>query len=346
MTDTTSARAAQRYDWLDAMKLISSFFVYTVHYEGMGRYGLLFLALLVPCFFFCSGYTAHRHENDALVPFVKAKARRILWPYLVFGLCSLALRVLLFELPLGDIITWGKRFAFGSRASVPVAALWFLPCLFCMSVLYHVLRKLLKNRLLLLAVCFAASAAVKLLHEAPTLPWGVDMAVRFQIYYALGDVAHALSERKPLAAYSLPAKLALGAVTAFNLYLLYAHFYFGRGYFFSLVGITEPSYWLQSAEQFVFAVTGTWCVAVLAMALAPLPGVCRAGRYTLIYCGVEQIVKTLTPMLLAAFGLQVSNEGGAVMLLQAAAMLAIAYYAFALPITKHLPWMVGERARG
>ncbi|MEG1011466.1 MAG: acyltransferase family protein [Ruthenibacterium sp.] len=337
---------AHRYDWLDVMKLISIFFVYVVHYEGMGRYGLLFLSLLVPCFFFCSGFTAFRHEKDAVLPFLCSKAQHIVWPYFAFGALSLAVRVLVFALPQGEIIAWIRRFLYGSRAACPVAALWFLPCLFCMAVLYHLLHKLVQNRALLLLLCFALSAAVKLIHEAPVLPWGIDMAGRFLIYYALGDAAHALSAKKPLRAYRLPAKLALLALTLVNGYLLYVHFYFGNGYFASLVGVAQPSYLAVSAEQFLYALSGTWCVAVLAMLLQKLPGAARAGRCTLIFCGVEQVTKTLVPLALSAFGLTVSEAGGPAMLLQAAGMLVVAYYVFARPIASYLPWMTGDFSGG
>ena len=334
----------QRYGWLDVMKLISIYFVYVVHYEGMGRYGLLFLSALVPCFFFCSGFTVYRHRQDTVVELVRTKAQRIVWPYFVFGGLSLAVRIVVFEMPLGEVLSWGKRFLYASRATVPVAALWFLPCLFCMSLGYHLLQKLLQRQWMLILVCFGVSAAVKLLHEAPILPWGIDMAGRFLIYYALGDAAHTVLASAQSALQKRPWQAAVLLLTAANAVLFYLHFYYGNGYFASLRGVAEPGYAAQSAEQFLFALNSIWCVAVLAMLLQPLPGLRRAGRCTLIFCGVEQVTKTLVPLAFSAFGLQLSEAGGAEMLVQAAGMLFVAYYAFAQPISRWLPWMTGRFA--
>lgn len=331
-----------RYAWLDVMKLLAMYFVYVVHYSGMGRYGILLLAALVPCFFFASGFTVYRHADDAFLPFLFTRLRRIIWPYFVFGFLSLAVRIFVLEMSMGEIIAWVRSFLYGSRANIPVAALWFLPCLFCMSLLYHVLRRFLRNPWLLLGVCFAISAAVKLIHEAPVLPWGVDMAGRFLIYYALGDVAHTLTEGKTLAALPAWQKCALGVFTLGNIYVLYTHFYFGRGYFASLLGIAELPLWAQYAEQFLLALNALWCVTALAVVLSPIPGLQRAGRYTLVLCGTEQIVKTLVVLAFTGLGFTLPDTGGAAMLLQAAGMLMVAYYAFARPIARYLPWMLGR----
>ncbi len=328
-----------RHNFIDVLKIIAMFFVYTVHYSGMGRYGLYFFMLLVPMFFFASGFTAFSHKNDSIVHFIKHKICTIVWPYITFTLLSLALRVLIMQMSLSEIIHFIKQAAYGARNVVPVVALWFLPCLFFMSILYHVLTKLIKNRALLLAICIVISIAVKLIREDPVWPWGIDMAARFIIYYALGDFFNACITKTPLKTCRKRAKILLLYTVFLCAFLSYFGFYYGIGYIPSLFGITNPPFIFLAAEQFLYIITGLYSLVALSILLQNIPALYTAGRYTLIFCGVEQIIKTLLPLFFSAFGLTVSDSGGAVMLMQAVGTLATAYYIMVIPISKYMPWL-------
>ncbi len=339
-THTATASANARYNWLDVMKLFAMFFVYTVHYSYMGRYGNYFFLLLVPCFFFCAGFTAHRHHGDDVLPFISHKLKRIVWPYITFCAISLFVRVLFFQMSLSEIIGWLRLAAHGGRNTVPVAALWFLPCMFFLCIYYHLLQKLVKNKLLLLAVCFAISACVKFIREEPVWPWGIDMAARFIIYYAIGDFAYHLLSKYPVLNWNKIAKALMLCITALCVFISYFGFYYGLGYIPSLMGIAQPPFYMLAAEQFLYIITGTWCVAALSMLLQNVPALCKAGQCTLIFCGMEQVVKTMLPPFFSAFGLTVSDAGGDVMLMQAVGTLAICYFVFAVPIKKYMPWVI------
>ncbi len=329
---------ARRCGWLDVMKLLCLFCVYAMHCDGMGRYGLAMFPA-IPCLFFCSGCTAARHADISFRRYAAHKAATLLWPYFTFGFLSLLVCVIAEEWPLGYILDWLRRFFYACRANSPVTALWFLPCLFIMSLYYYGLRRLIQNRWALLAVCFALSAAVKILHETPVLPWGVDLAARYLIYYALGDLVFQSLEKKPLAQRSrgVWAVCSVGTLAAVSFYYLY--FYYQSGYFASLLGVGMPLLAIY-AEQFFAALGLIVCLGAAGAALQKVPGLCRAGQATLVYCGVEQIVKTLTPLAFQAFGLTMYEAGGAPMLLQTAGLLLIAYYVLAEPIRKYLPWML------
>ncbi len=333
------SKTQNRYNFIDVLKIIAMFFVYTVHYSGMGRYGLYFFLLLVPMFFFASGFTAFTHENDDIILFIKTKLARIVWPYIMFTLVSLAVKVLVMQMPLSEIIDFLRRAMYGARNVVPVVALWFLPCLFVMSILYHLLTKLIKNKALLLLVCFAISVAVKLIREDPVWPWGIDMAARFIIYYALGDFFHACISKTPIKTYRKRTKAILLYTVFLCAFVSYFGFYYGLGYIPSLFGISSPPFIFLAAEQFLYILTGLYSLVALSMLLQNIPALYTAGKYTLIFCGVEQIIKTLLPLFFSAFGLTISDAGGAIMLMQAVGTMVAAYYLLVLPISKHMPWL-------
>lgn len=346
------AQKRARWGWLDVMKLLAIWLIYMTHYDGMGRFGLLGQYSALGILFFASGFTAFTRREQPLGAFVKEKAARLLAPYFLFGVLTLVVRVFLFELSLGDMIDWMKRLVWGARNVCPVAAMWFLPCLFWMAFYYKVLQRLLKNRWVLLGASLLISAAVKFIHEGPVLPWGADMAGRFLIYYALGDFASGLWREKGAALRRcVPAKAAGAALAAASFYVLYINFYYGLGYFPSLFGVQEASFAVLSAITFLYQCSAVVCAACLGLALQKIPLLCRMGRMTLVFCCTEQIVKVVLPLAFAAVGLALpdsgSQVGGAAMALQAAGMLLAAYYGLAIPLAKYFPWMLGrfEKAR-
>ena len=335
-----------RYGWLDVMKLIGIYFVWAAHREGMGRYGLFFLSIVLGVLFFASGFSAARRAQTPVSAFIREKFLRVMVPYFSFSILTLAARVLLEQMTLGEIIDWVRRMLWASRANVPVTALWFLPCLFWMSVYYQLLLRAIKKPAARLAVCFAVSAAVKLIHEGPLLPWGIEQAGRFRVYYELGDMAARWLARARQRGVSRAGVAALALVTAAQFYVLYTNFYFGTGSFPSLLGVSEVSYPVQSLLTFFYQCNGIWCVAAASMALAALPGLCRAGRATLVFCGVESLAKTILPLALEGVGLSFPELGGAAALVQTALLMAAAYYLMVLPVTRYFPWMLGKPRPG
>ncbi len=341
-------RKRERYGWLDVMKLFAIWLIYTTHYDGMGRFGLLGQFSALGILFFASGFTAFTRKDRPWKGFLLEKAQRLLVPYFAFGVLTLAVRVFLFELSIGDMIDWMKRLVWGARNVCPVAAMWFLPCLFFMSIYYQALQKLLKNnRWALLGVSFLISAAVKFIHEGPVLPWGIDMAGRFLIYYALGDFASGLwrawKQKGTVPRPALAAGLVLAGV---SFYIFYINFYYGLGYFPSLFGVQEASFAVLSGITLLYQCSAIVCAACVGLALQRLPLLCRMGQMTLVFCCTEQIVKVVLPLLFAAVGLTLPDSGtqvgGAAMALQAMGMLLAAYYGLAVPLAQHFPWMLGR----
>ena len=334
----------KRCGWLDVMKLLCIYGVYALHYPAAGRVGLFFSSFVVGALFFASGCAVSLQKDEPLLLFMKKRFLRLMVPYFVFGIGTLLVRVLLLEMSLGEIIGWMRGLLLARRDTVPVATLWFLPCLFWMAAGYQLLRKKIRSRGGLLAVCLAISVFVKMVHEGPLLPWGIEQAGRYLIYYALGDfVFDAIQTWKkhpaPLWAKALLAVFVLG-----NAFVCYTNFYFGSMYFPSLVGVTALPYPALALLAFVFQCNGIVCVLALAMLLQGFPGLCRAGRYTMVFCGAESLVKTLVPLACEAVGLVNNWSDGSHTLVHAALMLAVAYYALARPLEAHAPWVLGRIA--
>ena len=330
-----------RLGWLDVMKLIGIYFVYVAHTNGMGRFGILAQNTALGILFFASGFSASRRKDKPLPEFILEKAKRILVPYFAFSFLTLAVRTFLFELPQGEIIDIVRRTFRAMRNDVAFPALWFLPCLFLMSIYYQVLLKFIRSKALLLLASLAISCLVKFTKEGPYLPWGIELAGRFLIYYSLGDCVNSIywwwREKKP----GIYLKSLLVALTLIQFYIFYTDFYFGRGYFPSLFGIQEMSFNLSAVMGFIMEINGIWCAMAVSLVLQAIPSLCRAGQLTLAFCGAESIVKMILPLAFQALGFTLTETGGAAMLLQEVFMLLAAYYFIALPASRYFPWMLG-----
>ena len=105
----------------------------------MGRFGILGLYSVLGILFFSSGFTAFTRKDHPLPEFIKGKFISIMVPYFAFCFLTLAIRAFMLEMSVGEIIAWTRGILSGVRNQVPLAAMWFMPCLFCMEIYHHVL---------------------------------------------------------------------------------------------------------------------------------------------------------------------------------------------------------------
>ncbi len=340
---------AKRYGWIDCLKLIAVYSVYLCHAPGLGRIGFLSIAFQLPCFFFASGFFALNAKMQSPLKLIATKFTRTMVPYFSFSLLTLAMRVVIYEYTLGDIISFFGDMMYASRTRVAVTALWFFPCLFIMSVIYYFLRKMIKNPILLTALCFGMSAAVKLINEAPTLPWGIDQAVRFIIYFCIGDVTRRVIEDGRLISF-FKKNRAVGIsvivlITMATAYFMYINFFYNIGYFTSLVGI-EQGYVMTSLAQFLYNILYLVAAVLISVTLARIPIFCKAGSMSATIIGTESIIKTLLPLLLTSVGIafpEIQTPSEAIVL--SMLYVASAYLVFAVPIEKYIPELLGKRLK-
>lgn len=91
----------------------------------------------MPLFFFVSGMTARRSNNDSFMVYVNKRIRRVLVPYILFGLifADPGVKECLF-------VATGTRQGLAEASSL--TPLWFLPCIFITDlILYFILKYLI-----------------------------------------------------------------------------------------------------------------------------------------------------------------------------------------------------------
>ena len=141
-----------------------------------------------------------------------------------------------------------------------------------MEIYYHVLTRLLKNRWLVLAVCAAISFWVKMVHEGPEYLWGVEVAGRYLIYYALGDVFSLTSGAPGRAGPSgWPQRACLPWWQRSAFIFCMSISISASPISPSLAGMEEAPYWMLSLLTFLYQCSAVVCAMVLGFAFQQVP---------------------------------------------------------------------------
>lgn len=312
---------SRRSGWADVLRLIGIYWILVGHFSDYaGRFYPFAFAFHVPLFFFASGLFASRGSALGGKRFVAQKALRLLVPYLFYGAVSTVLQLIWLDGRFTDLVGYGLQLLRGVRDQISCGqALWFLPCLFVQSVLYYGLCKAVPGRTVRFVLCLAAGAAARLLVAAPFLPWGVDNAVRYLPYYALGDYLMPALEQIEQRTLSRSRWAAVGAVAAVGLGVSAAVYWFGADSLLRpLAGIPAvyltAGVWLQ-AVLMIFAATAA------AFVLQRVPALCRLGRYTITVCGLESVLRSTVEALFRLLGLQMDYSNPYCVLLLCAALV-------------------------
>ena len=321
-----AAAQTRRLSWLDVMKLLCILAVYCDHSNAGDHYQALF-AYVNGAFFFCSGYTASRRASS-FGQFARDKFTAIFWPYTTFAVLTLAVRACLTQVNAAD---YALRFLYGSRDYCCSITFWFLPCLFVMSLYYYGISRAIRSPGGVLALCFAVSCAVKFLHEAPTLPWGVDMAARYLVYYALGDFLahHGAALPKPVRYAALGAGCTWAALT-----LLFA-----GGLPQRLLGRPLPLAGLY-VQQFVTTLSLICLLYTTARALQNVALLAKLGRSTVIFCCCEEIAEIVPAFLWQSAGFAPLQPAGMAAVLYRLFTAVLVCVCIVIPVNRFFPWMV------
>ena len=232
----------ERYSWLDILKGFGIIFVVLGHFCSINAVYNWAYSFHMPLFFLASGYLYHK---KSVIGTVKHKFLTLMVPYFLFGIITSIYYVLISfmisrEVNFGELI-FGLMYGTYSRI-VYNKELWFLPSLFCISVIYNMLKSGMGEQKLLYALV-ATITVLSMLEVVPDiLPWGMDYHVcLFMIYYMLGNI---LAEKGWIEKVrKLPVKYkciwVLVLICGHSLIFTYHSLSRPLGYIIALIGIAE-----------------------------------------------------------------------------------------------------------
>lgn len=222
---------SERIAWIDSWKGLLIFLVVLGHVVGGIRFNVderkfallwcvyTFIYLFhMPAFFMAAGYLWRTHGNDTVPGLLLRKARRLLVPYCVWGVISVAIFVL--TKSFAGAITGGAYYgALRARMDFPLwrpfvsllhaggwpggegfrcnSVLWFLPCMFVVLLLYDSIRRLLRGFIgddgyrvaildvIMLVASFAFSEIVRF-YDLRSLPWTLHVVPYMMMFFLAG----------------------------------------------------------------------------------------------------------------------------------------------------------------
>ena len=191
-----------RVDYIDVAKGIGIMLVVWAHILIVGPSHQLIYAFHMPLFFFISGLLFNKSKYDGIGTFIRKRAVRLLIPYFIYSVATWTVWAC-FRYVRGDEVDsyWMPLLqtfiAQGSGAFiVHNSALWFVPCLFAVEIIFYCLCCV--GRVTALVSSFVIAGIGCLLayiygdSYLMTLPWNLDAAIYALPFYA---VAHMIREK-------------------------------------------------------------------------------------------------------------------------------------------------------
>lgn len=264
------ANTSDRVEWIDAAKGIGIILVVLGHIWLIGPGQKIINSFHMPLFFFLSGYVFHFERYRDFKQFLGSKGTRILAPYFWFSLITYFYWLLVERWVSRNAISPFTTFVNifrcqGADRYLPHnPALWFLPCLFVVEVLFYCLAKN-RNRRNILGLLLVISVMSYIITSLcpRNLPWGMNVALTGIVFYGMGFVLRRgdvwLNSSQRVLPLIFGSTAALGLFLALeNTFVIMAacifgdYFYFYSAAFLNITGIIAISVLLRKTRWLVY----------------------------------------------------------------------------------------------
>ena len=183
--DKNYARA-EHIDWLKGLGII----LLIISHTGLAkstRTDVYINAFYMPMFFLVSGYFLHV-DRYSLSTFVKKKCKSLVVPYFLWGLFHFALWMAMYKFSITELAETPQTMIIGliwnNNRHLPIAgALWFVSCLFLVSMIAFILVRVLGIKAYIVLSCIVGAIGV---FYHPFIPWSGDSALAANCFFAVG----------------------------------------------------------------------------------------------------------------------------------------------------------------
>lgn len=293
----------QRIKWLDIVRCFGMFLIYVGHFaEGAGRIFPFAFTHHVALFFFVSGCAENLSSQNGIWETVKSVLKDILLPWLVFSLLAIVVHEIETNEAIGAVEYFLDSIVKGNIRNTGCAgAMWFLTCIAVTRVMFAVIKKL-RFRGLILLVCFGFFVyAHKFLSPhplvKPSLPYNVDSAMYYIVFYGLGYVLF------PWIRKAVETQTVKGRGLLFISFLLSAGYsallLFGKDQLSPLATVR----YLGVFYPIIQTMAIIWMYFVAAKWLENVSILGQIGRSTLYLCISEYFIKTIYPRFMDMLGI-------------------------------------------
>lgn len=301
----------QRYEWVDVLKALGIIAIYLGHcVDHTGKLHLFLYTYHVPLFFFVAGFFCISKREMSFKNYIKNKVSSILIPYLWFSIAYILMIGI--AKSKGDILSiflMIKQTIFGIRNQLPADSLWFLPCLFVISIMYEALYRIFKDRrrvLLCSVILFIITQTIFPQNPltSPAYFFNIDSAMYYIIYYALGSEIFTYIKKFSYKSLNRSGKsVFVGSIILFSI-IAVTVFLVGRDSILEFMGMPNL---INSILIVIVALIMIYLNIILSWILRKNSYLQVLGKSTLILCGTEQLLKAVIRGSFLLIGLNVDG---------------------------------------
>lgn len=333
----------QRVEWIDIFKLLGIIAIFCGHLGNNtgGLHDFVFF-YHVPLFFFAAGIFADSLDDLEIGQVVRKKFRQIILPYWFFVMISMPIIFFTTDESIRTYMAYIKQFVFAVRNQMYTSSLWFFSCLFCMCIMFDILRRILKKPILLLVVSFMIYFVTIFLlpnrpNETPSWIFNIDSAMYYLIYYTIGYLCRKkLRETKK----GLSVRDRIFQMGGVIFLIGYAVIVYLKNDIF-----TNYFYQIIPGIQYIYPIIRTLLLIgfqiVLAKLLVGMGNLHEVGAQTIWLCGNEFVVKKIFVALADIIGFQIEINSAFSAVLYALILICF-IYKFLLPWEKKLYYKLLE----
>lgn len=189
--------SANRYEYIDIAKGIGILLVVWAHILLVGWTHRFIYAFHMPLFFFISGYLFKRDKYNSFKDFFKKRFKRLIIPYLIYSVFTWTIWAIFRYITHSDVESYFMPLvqtviAQGSgEFLVHNSALWFIPCLFVVEILYYFICKTGDFAAIIICIAFAVFNSMMASFYGDsymfTLPWNLDAAFYALPFYGIAN---------------------------------------------------------------------------------------------------------------------------------------------------------------
>ena len=146
----------QRVRWADILKMAGMLLIYLGHLPVSENIYLFIFAQHVPLFFFAAGFFATMEPKaGSFFAFLWKKVRSLVIPYFLFSILTIL------YMCISGMHAWNHvpgmllDMVLGIRNQTPAIQLWFLPCLFVISVFFEIAKRIIRSKWFLALIVIA-----------------------------------------------------------------------------------------------------------------------------------------------------------------------------------------------
>lgn len=302
-----------RIEWVDVLKFLGIWAIYIAHFgDDAGRIGAFGFIYRVPMFFFAAGFFSTSSLKDTFVNFIKKKTLQLMVPYAFFSVIALIVWTIQNDWEFAQIKVAFISFAYGIRNQVYAVSLWFIPTLYIVIVINYIILKLFKSQIIALAISIAMLIASQTLlpHNPlfqPSWFMNIDSAFYYYFFFSLGTSLFPYLNKEQT---SFRGQLLAGALAIVSFVTTVIFFLKSPTWLFDKIALQAPLISTFALSYTVFSVIVGLIIIyfniVVAKLIAHISFLAELGRETLIFCGTENVMKSVFIDLLAMIGLKIN----------------------------------------